>query len=156
MKKMSRSWLAPLALFALSACGGSDPGQGSAAGTTLSEADSRSTAPYDGIGSDDVVHFVGTEPFWGGQASGTSLVYSTPEDQEGTEYAIERFAGRGGLAFSGTMGETPFEMMITPLRCSDGMSDRMYPFTVTLQIAQEIRSGCGWTDDQPFEGPEAP
>jgi uncharacterized membrane protein len=156
MKYNARIRLAPLALLTLTACGASDSTQASAAGTVLSEADSRSTAPYDGIGSNEVVHFVGTEPFWGGHASDTTLVYSTPEDQDGTEYAIERFAGRGGLAFSGAMGDATFEMMITPLRCSDGMSDRTYPFTVTLQIAQEIRSGCGWTDARPFEGPENP
>jgi uncharacterized membrane protein len=148
--------LAPLTLLALAACGASDSPQGPNAGTVLSEADSRSTAPFDDIADDEVVQFVGTEPFWGGQASGTTLVYSTPEDPEGTEYVIRRFAGRGGLSFSGTMGEAPFEMLVTPLRCSDGMSDRIFPYTVTLQIGQDLRSGCGWTAARPFEGPEAP
>jgi uncharacterized membrane protein len=156
MKHISPFWLAPLALLALAGCGASDSAQAPDAGTVLSEDDSRSTAPFDGIASDEVVQFLGTEPFWGGQASGTTLVYSTPEDPEGTEYVVRRFAGRGGLSFSGTMGEAPFEMMVTPLRCSDGMSDRTYPYTVTLQIGQELRSGCGWTETRPFEGPQAP
>ena len=47
-------------------------------------------------------------------------------------------------------------MTVTPLSCSDGMSDRTYPFTVTLEIGEETRNGCGWTDRQPFEGPANP
>jgi uncharacterized membrane protein len=47
-------------------------------------------------------------------------------------------------------------MMVTPLECSDGMSDRIYPFTVTLKIGDDLRSGCGWTERQRFTGPEAP
>ena len=47
-------------------------------------------------------------------------------------------------------------MTVTPGACSDGMSDRTYPYTVTLKIGDDTREGCAWTDAQPFEGPEAP
>ena len=40
--------------------------------------------------------------------------------------------------------------------CSDGMSDRTYPFAVTLQVRGEKREGCAWTDKQAFSGPEHP
>ena len=40
--------------------------------------------------------------------------------------------------------------------CSDGMSDRSYPFTVTLMVMGEQREGCAWTDKQPFSGPQHP
>jgi len=118
--------------------------------------DPSSTEPYDGIGADEVLHFTGTEPFWGGDVAGDTLTYSTPENQEGTAIAVKRFAGRGGISFSGKLDQADFEMAITPGECSDGMSDRTYPFTVTLEIGDETRNGCGWTDRQRFEGPEHP
>jgi len=111
---------------------------------------------YDDIRPDETLRFTGTEPFWGGEVTGGALIYSTPEDQDGTAIAVERFAGRGGLSFSGMLDTAPFEMTVTPLECSDGMSDRTYPFTVTLKIGDELRNGCGWTEREPFEGPAQP
>ncbi|HYD23737.1 MAG TPA: hypothetical protein VEB68_03000 [Croceibacterium sp.] len=115
-----------------------------------------STRPYDGIARDETLHFTGTEPFWGGEVTGVTLTYKTPEKPGGEVIAIERFAGRGGIAFSGLLAGADFEMMVTPLECSDGMSDRTYPFTVTLQIGEDMRNGCGWTERQPFAGPAHP
>jgi uncharacterized membrane protein len=60
------------------------------------------------------------------------------------------------LSFSGELAGASFEMTVTPLECSDGMSDRTYPFTVTLEIGEDLRKGCGWTEREPFEGPAAP
>jgi uncharacterized membrane protein len=152
---MIRIPLSPLfAALLLAACqppAGDEPG----AATGLPGND-ESTAPYDGIAGDETLRFTGTEPFWGGEATGTSLTYSTIDDPEGTAIAVERFAGRGGMSFAGLLGGQDFEMMVTELACSDGMSDRTYPFTVTLQIGSETRNGCGWTERMPFEGPEAP
>ena len=118
--------------------------------------DDESTRPYDGIREDETLRFTGTEPFWGGDVTGGSLTYSTPENQDGTAIEVERFAGRGGLSFAGELDGQDFEMMVTELACSDGMSDRTYPFTVTLKIGEETRNGCGWTERMPFEGPEQP
>jgi uncharacterized membrane protein len=56
----------------------------------------------------------------------------------------------------GELGGQDLEMMVTELGCSDGMSDRTYPFTVTLKIGDETRNGCGWTERQPFGGPAHP
>lgn len=112
--------------------------------------------PYAGIGEGEVVHFTGTEPFWGGEVAGGVLTYMTPEDQQGARVAISRFAGRNGVSFSGKLDGGDFVMAVTPGACSDGMSDRTYPFTVTLRIGNEQRVGCAWTDARPFTGPERP
>ena len=114
------------------------------------------TAAYAGIAEDEVLRFTGTEPFWGGEVEGKTLTYTTPEDQDGTVIAVERFAGRGGISFSGLLEGADFEMMVTPLECSDGMSDRTYPFTVTLEIGADKRNGCAWSERHPFDGPEHP
>lgn len=116
------------------------------------------TAPegFTAIGEQERVRFTGTEPFWGGSVTGTQLTYETPENLDGTTITVKRFTGQGGLGYSGRLEGKPFDMTITPGTCSDGMSDRTYPFAVTLQIGEETRQGCAWTEDEPFEGPQAP
>ena len=63
---------------------------------------------------------------------------------------MRRFAGRNGLGLSGTLGDKTFDMTVTPGNCSDGMSDRTFPFVVTLKLGEEVRNGCGWTDRQRY------
>ena len=111
---------------------------------------------YDGIAADETIHFTGTEPFWGGESAGGSLTYSTPENIDGRTISVERFAGNNGLALAGELEGAEFDMTVTPGECSDGMSDRTYPFVATLKIGEETRFGCAWTDRQPFAGSEAP
>lgn len=113
-------------------------------------------APFAAIGAGETIRFTGTEPLWGGTVTGGKLVYSTPENQQGEAIAVRRFAGNNGLGFSGVRGGAPFDMTITPGACSDGMSDRTYPFTVTLKLGEEQRNGCAWTDRTPFTGPANP
>src|SRR5688572_12986001 len=63
--------------------------------------DAEETAAYSEIAEDEVLRFTGNEPFWSGQVSGKTLTYLTLEDQDGTVIAVERFAGRGGISYSG-------------------------------------------------------
>jgi len=67
---------------------------------------------------------------------------------------VSRFAGRGGLSFSGEMNGEALTLAVTPGACSDGMSDRTYPFVVTLRIGDDLRNGCGWTKTHPWSGAE--
>jgi uncharacterized membrane protein len=148
--------IAPLACALLAACSGgaNAPSAGPSSSPTLVTAED--TASYSGIAEGETVHFTGAEPFWGGEVSAGVLTYTTPENQAGDTVAVDRFAGRNGLSFSGQLGGMPFVLAVTPGRCSDGMSDRSYPFTVTLQVRGEQREGCAWTDKQPFSGPRQP
>jgi len=147
--------------LALAACGSGAadspaPVPGTADASAPSAAAFDEAKPYDGIAADEQIEFTGTEPFWGGEVSGRTLTYKTPDDPSGRLVQVERFAGRGGISFSGMLGGVAVTMAITPSTCSDGMSDRSYPFTVTLRLGEETRSGCGWTDRQPFTGPANP
>jgi uncharacterized membrane protein len=138
-----------LPLLFLAACNGdgaNDP--------TAREGETERSA-YAGVGVNETLRFTGTEPFWGGTASGTTLTYTTPEDPAGATIPVQRFAGNNGLAFTGHLRERGFDMAVTEAPCGDGMSDRTYPFTVTLRIGGEVRNGCGWTDRRSFEGAEA-
>lgn len=114
------------------------------------------TRPFAGIGEEEEIRLVGTEPFWGGSIADGVLTYSTPENQQGTRVAVSRFAGRGGISFSGESAGAKVDVAVTPAPCSDGMSDRTYPFSVTLQWGAEQRTGCAWSAEHPFEGSEAP
>lgn len=108
--------------------------------------------PWAGIAAKETVHFVGTEPFWGGTAGPDGLTYSTPDNEKGETVPASRFAGRGGVSFSGTLKAGFTTLAVTPGACSDGMSDVRYPLTVMLQIGDTVRQGCGWTDRQPRSG----
>ena len=134
-----------LTLSALTAC------------TATGSPDAQQTEAFAAIAPDERVRFNGTEPFWGGEVSGTRLRYSTPENIDGVPITVERFAGNNGLSFAGQLDGAAFDLMITQGSCSDGMSDRTYPFHATLRLGGgEIRNGCAWTDAQPFQGLENP
>ncbi|MEM6475459.1 MAG: hypothetical protein AAF687_04770 [Pseudomonadota bacterium] len=116
----------------------------------------RDTKPYDGIGESETVTLVGTEPFWTFVITGESAVYTSPEDLEGTTITLSRFAGNNGISFSGELNDAPVEIVVTPGECSDGMSDRNFPFTATIKWGERTLYGCGHTDSQPFSDPEVP
>ena len=114
------------------------------------------TDAFDGIAPGETVRLTGTEPFWHARITGRAATYVTPERQDGITFDVDRFAGNNGLAFTGRMEGQSFDLTITPGTCSDGMSDRSYPYTATLRIADEQRNGCAWTDAQPYAGAEQP
>ena len=130
-------------MLLLAAC---QPGDASSAQGAGAPGDTEDTAPFDGIAADAVLRFTGTEPFWGGNVVGETLLWSTPENIEGEQIAVTRFAGRGGLTFSGTLGGQAFDMAVTPGECSDGMSDRTYPFVATVKTGAQQWNGCAWRE----------
>ncbi len=133
-----RSTLSILAALALlPACQGSDGPEGV-------PGDADDTQPFALIAESAVIRFTGTEPFWGGEIKGSALRWTTPEDIDGTTIVVERFAGRGGLSYTGLLDGEAFTIAITPGDCSDGMSDRTYPFVSTVAIGDRVLAGCAW------------
>ncbi|WP_404482336.1 COG3650 family protein [Novosphingobium sp. BL-52-GroH] len=130
----------PLALLAVAAC--HSPAE-------RVPGDAKDHHPWNGIAAGETVRFLGTEPFWGGSVGPEGLTYTTPGNEKGETVPASRFAGRGGVSFSGTLAAGAATLVVTPAPCSDGMSDAHYPFIVTLQIGSETRNGCGWTDRRP-------
>jgi uncharacterized membrane protein len=150
----TRKSIAPLVSLTLllAACSSGAPAPGPGTKTFGAE----DVQSFAGIGPDEVVHFSGTEPFWGGHVSGGTLLYTTPDFQDGESVPVTRVAGRNGLSFSGDLDGKPFVLAVSPGACSDGMSDRTYPYLATLQVRGELRQGCAWTEKQPFSGPPQP
>lgn len=87
---------------------------------------------------------IGTEPFWNARTNGRCVTYSHPEDQDGTRVWTTYEPGPDGSGtWSGALGDRLFELTIRPRpRCSDGMSDKRYPFEAELQVHGEVRRGC--------------
>jgi len=128
----------------LAACGGGDqPAPGD-------------VPTYDGIGADETIHLVGTEPFWSITVEGDRLTYSTPDNIDGSVTSVTRFAGNGGLGLSGTLDGKALQVAVTPGECSDGMSDRIFPFTATITFGDAMLAGCGYTSETPYAGEENP
>ena len=85
---------------------------------------------------------LGTEPFWNAQINGETLIYTTPENQKGQSGTVVRRETPGGMEFSGKLGGAAIHLAVTKQTCSDGMSDRSYPFTVVLTLGSDRRDGC--------------
>lgn len=116
--------------------------------------DAGDTRAFAGIPEGAVINLTGTEPFWGGRVEGGWLTYTTPENMEGQRLSVTRFAGRGGLSFSGLLEGEPVDLAVTPATCQDGMSERTYPYVATLQIGDTQRHGCAWVAGQELQGGE--
>jgi uncharacterized membrane protein len=111
---------------------------------------------FDGIAPGEIITLTGTEPFWSIQINGEQANYSNPEHPEGFAFAVARFAGNNGLGLTGTLFEEPVTITLTPGQCSDGMSDRAFPYVATVALGEETLRGCGYTDKQPYMGDAAP
>ena len=134
--------------------------------TACSQADSIDAdgAVYDGIGPAEMITLGGTEPFWDvivspqndGSYQATLKTFGYPDEAGERSLEVSRFAGNNGVSFSGDFEGKPVFIAITPGDCSDGMSDRSYPFAATVSLEGTTLLGCAYTDVSPFSGPEAP
>ena len=113
-------------------------------------------ATFDGIAAEEIITLTGTEPFWGMTIKDGRAHYGNPDHPEGWEFPVKRFAGNNGLGFSGDWDGTAVTITLTPGQCSDGMSDRTFPFVATIALGEETLRGCGYTASQPYTGDPAP
>ncbi|MCJ2183755.1 hypothetical protein MTR62_13795 [Novosphingobium sp. 1949] len=112
--------------------------------------------PWHGIEAGEVVEAIGTEPFWQVRVQSGAMHLSQPSSrQEDAPFAVSRFAGRGGLSYSGTRAGEDVTLAVTAGACRDGMSDRVYPFTATLRLGSRLRMGCAWTNRHMARAPAA-
>jgi len=111
---------------------------------------------FNAVAPDEIVTLTGTEPFWNLRVETDEGIWTTPDKAGGTRFAVTRFAGNNGLGFSGTLEGASFTATVTPGQCSDGMSDRTYPYVATISLGEETLRGCGYTSAQPFTGDFAP
>lgn len=84
----------------------------------------------------------GTEPFWGGDITGTKVRYMVPEDQFGDVVPTSAAYGAAQETYSGRYAGHPFVLTLTRGPCSNGMSDHSYAYTAVLRVKGETRQGC--------------
>lgn len=91
---------------------------------------------------------LGTEPFWAIHVSDGRLRYMTPDDPQGQtlEYTREQ-TERDEIAITALLGEQELVLSGRIAECSDGMSERIYPFSVTLRLGSQTMQGCARTTE---------
>jgi uncharacterized membrane protein len=82
---------------------------------------------------------LGTEPFWNLAIDGRSIVFSRPDAQPVVQPSPQPI-----IAFAGEIYRTQrIDVNIVHARCSDGMSDRVYPDKVQVTVDGTRYEGCG-------------
>lgn len=100
------------------------------------------TTPQAAVNADFLgpLQAAGTEPFWGLRVGGKELVFSRPGQ------ADVRVANPGprmeGKSAVWAAPHGALELTLTPGHCSDGMSDRDYPYTAVVVADGQTLSGC--------------
>lgn len=84
-------------------------------------------------------HALGTEPFWNLLIDPINLTFTTPDAQPITQPTPRSIIGVAGETY-----QTPrINVNIVHARCSDGMSDRIYPDKVQVTVDGRQYQGCG-------------
>ncbi|MFL6720955.1 MAG: COG3650 family protein [Sphingomonas sp.] len=84
-------------------------------------------------------HAVGTEPFWSLSIDQHDLKFTRPDAQP-----IRQPVPKVIIGFAGEIYRTPrIDVNIVHVRCSDGMSDRVYPDKVQVTVDGQRFNGCG-------------
>lgn len=89
------------------------------------------------------VRALGTEPFWSVEITQDALIY-TRVDQP-TQRAPNRGAtvqGTVATYVTTTDLNKALNVVLIATECSDGMSDRVYPLTVKVEIGDDELNGC--------------
>jgi len=100
----------------------------------------------------------GTEPFWSAAVTRDQLTYTTPENNAagGVTVPVVRQDGAENALLTATLDGQPFQLLVTPGACSDGMSDKIYPWTVERTLGEESVNGCAEPPSIASETPKAP
>jgi uncharacterized membrane protein len=152
---------APIALLAvvalLAACEPEAPG----GGTAPPPADAPVAGPVAGPVADPVESpagpdaaasvfgedfvLIGTEPFWRLDVKGGELSLARPD----AAAVLARDAGLAvsptGAIWTGQSGDQGLVARVKAGACSDGMSDRSYPYQAEVALGDLILKGCGVT-----------
>jgi uncharacterized membrane protein len=93
---------------------------------------------------------LGTEPFWGVVIAGPSnaTTFTRPDHAAVSAGLPDRIGTKDGAKLTATAAEGKLEMTLTKKDCSDGMSDRTYPYEAEVVWQGETLKGCGVASDK--------
>jgi uncharacterized membrane protein len=138
MSRPRERWTAPLwsALVAVVAvaCSSPSPGPAPAVDPVVAPAGARFALP---------MRFVGTEPFWGARLAEDGITLSGADRPQRRFVGVQPLITGAGARWTTPLSEGgAVEFVIVPETCSDGMSDRAYPFRATVTLGGETLNGC--------------
>ena len=110
-----------------------EPAAASAEGTADAAA-----ATLAGVALDQPLRILGTEPFWAITADDNDVLLERP-DAAAQHFTPSGFHVTGNQA---ELRSTTLSIVLTPGPCSDGMSDRQYPLTAEVRLADNVLKGC--------------
>ncbi|MUG93339.1 hypothetical protein F7734_13235 [Scytonema sp. UIC 10036] len=90
---------------------------------------------------------VGTEPFWNVSVSKSGIVYSSPEVKKQTFPYVAPLKAEGRpedfVRVYQLKGKGNNTLILKKAdKCSDGMSDKEYPYSATLILGTKVLEGC--------------
>jgi uncharacterized membrane protein len=88
---------------------------------------------------------LGTEPFWAVQISKeeqTTTISRPGEGERTVGYPVETRGEGGAVVLTAPSPGGDIVMTLTPQECSDGMSDREYPWSAVVVIEGTTLTGC--------------
>jgi uncharacterized membrane protein len=91
-----------------------------------------------------VFQLIGTEPFWGLRIDATALTFTTPMDTLGVAFMTTMPILAGDSLRWNTLDASGrnLEAVVVRSPCSDGMSDKTWPYRARVTIAGERYEGC--------------
>ncbi|MEC4817390.1 MAG: hypothetical protein SAK29_29570 [Scytonema sp. PMC 1069.18] len=97
--------------------------------------------------NNEVFNVVGTEPFWNVNVSKRGIVYSSPEVKKQTFPYVKPLKAEGRpedlVRVYQLKGRNNSTLIIKKVNsCSDGMSDKNYPYSATLILGNQVLEGC--------------
>lgn len=141
---MRRVLVLSAAILSLAACAPEAPGGGEAS----APADAPAPAPDPAAAFRVDFRLSGTEPFWGADIIGTEIHITRPDQPEVTAINAGLAMVQGRAIWTAQAGQALVMATLTPGECSDGMSDRKWPYSAELKIGDEVLKGCAAPRDE--------
>lgn len=96
-----------------------------------------------GIDLNQPLRALGTEPFWGLDITPATLTYTgVDRPEQAVPNPGPEVMGTTAVYEAMVEGASAMTVTLMATECSDGMSDRVYPLTATVEIAEETLNGC--------------
>jgi uncharacterized membrane protein len=104
----------------------------------ITEADTTGPEPVE-----PAFRLLGNEPFWNLQIDAAGLRFRTPEDTAGQVFGATRAILVGDSLRWNSVGDAGIiEAVVAPAQCSDGMSDKTWPFRARVVLGKTTYVGC--------------
>lgn len=93
---------------------------------------------------------LGTEPFWNVTVNGGQIGYRDPETPNQQTAQVSRHSEGGRLHLTGRLDGRALRAVFVTEQCSDGMSDRTYPYSLVLTLGGRTLRGCAYPAPSPM------